>query len=357
MTTTLDNVTVPAAFDQIPVVDLGPLSGPLDQRMELAEELCRICHEVGFLLVVNHGVSDDLSDNIYAMLRKFFAFSDEQKALIDKRCSRHFRGWEPEGAEYTNNRPDIREQIDWWTEWPAHPKDVEPYYLRLLGPNQWLPDDILPGHRELTNQWFDELGGLANRLLGALSLGLGLAENHLEQFFGAQTMSLAKFIHYPPTPEGEAGVNAHRDTGFLTVLDHGPTAGLQVQNQEGEWIDVPSIEGSYVINLGETLQAMTGNYLVATAHRVITTDERYSAGYFHGPSLDACLSPLPLHERFATAVAASPHHNSAGFMASIAETTAGVAEMSSSYRPSTYGEQLWNYFSRSYPENVATHYG
>ena len=357
MTVTVGSMTAPAAFDQIPVVDLGPLSGSLDQREAMAEELCRICHEVGFLLVVNHGVSDDLSDNIFAMLRKFFAFSDEQKALIDKRRSRHFRGWEPVGAEYTNYRPDIREQIDWWTEWPAHPKDVEPYYLRLLGPNQWLPDDLLPGHREMANQWFDELGGLANRLMGAISLGLGLAENYLEQYFGTQTMSLAKFIHYPPTPEGEAGVNPHHDTGFLTVLDPGPTDGLQVQNQDGEWIDVPSVEGAYVINLGETLQAMTGNYLVATAHRVITREERYSAGYFHGPSLDVCLSPLPLDEKFAAAVAASPHHNSAGFMASIDETTAGVAEMSSSYRPSTYGEQLWNYFSRSYPENVTAHYG
>ncbi len=357
MTATLDGVTAAPVFDQIPVVDLGPLSGSRAERETIAEELCRICHEVGFLLVVNHGVSSGLSEGIFDMMHRFFALSGEQKKLIDKRRSRHFRGWEPEGAEYTNNRPDIREQIDWWTEWPAYPVDVEPYYLRLLGPNQWLPEEVLPGHQELTNQWFDELGALANRLLGALSLGLGLGEDYLERFFGAQTMSLAKFIHYPPTPEGEAGVNAHRDTGFLTVLDPGPTAGLQVQNQEGEWIDVPSIEESYVINLGETLQAMTGNYLVATAHQVITTEERYSAGYFHGPSLDVCLAPLPLGDRFAQAVADSPHHNSAGFMASIAETEAGVADMSSSYRPTTYGEQLWNYFSRSYPENVAAHYG
>ncbi|WP_420638843.1 isopenicillin N synthase family dioxygenase [Candidatus Poriferisocius sp.] len=350
-------MSTPVPFDQIPVVDLGPLSGTQPQREELAEELCRICHEVGFFLVVNHGVDDGLHDGIFEMMHRFFALPRKQKMLIDKRVSRHFRGWEPIGAEYTNNRPDIREQIDWWTEWPAHPTDVEPYYLRLLGPNQWLPDGVLPGHRELAQQWFDELGGLANRLMGAISLGLGLAEDHLERLFGSQTMSLAKFIHYPPTPEGEAGVNAHHDTGFLTVLDPGPTAGLQVQNQAGQWIDVPSVEDSFVINLGETLQAMTGNYLVATAHRVITTEERYSAGYFHGPSLDVCLAPLELSPRFAEAVAASPHHTGAGFMASIAETEAGVADMSSSHRPATYGEQLWNYFSRSYPENVALHYG
>ncbi|WP_419918178.1 isopenicillin N synthase family dioxygenase [Candidatus Poriferisocius sp.] len=368
MTATLDRVTSPGMFSRIPVVDPGvfsripvldlePLSGSSEQRQELAEELGRICHEIGFLLVVNHGVSAGLRDAIFDMMHRFFALPGEQKAMIDKRRSPHFRGWEPVGAEYTNHRPDIREQIDWWTEWPARPKDVEPYYLRLLGPNQWLPDDVLPGNQELTKQWFDELGGLANRLMRLLSLGLGLAEDYLEQYFGDETMSLAKFIHYPPTPEGSAGVNAHHDTGFLTVLDPGPTAGLQVQNQAGQWIDVPSVEGSFVINLGETLQAMTGNYLVATAHRVITAGERYSAGYFHGPSLDVSLAPLPLDDRFAAAVAASPHHRTAGFMASIVETESGVGDMASSHRPSTYGEQLWNYFSRSYPDNVAHHYG
>ena len=357
MAATLGGVSAPAAFEEIPMVDLGPLSGSQAEREALAEELCRVGHEVGFLLVVNHGVSEGLSEAVFTMMRRFFALPEEQKKLIDKRRSRHFRGWEPVGAEYTNHRPDIREQIDWWTEWPARPVDVEPCYLRLLGPNQWLPEAVLPGQRELANQWFDELGGLANRLMGALSAGLGLGADFLERLFGRQTMSLAKFIHYPPTPEGAAGVNAHHDTGFLTVLDPGPTAGLQVQNQAGRWIDVPAVAGSYVINLGQTLQAMTGNYLVATAHRVITAQERYSAGYFHGPSLDVALAPLPLDDRFAAAVAASPHHNSAGFMASIAETEAGVADMSSSHRPSTYGEQLWNYFSRSYPENVVAHYG
>ena len=113
-----------APFDRIPVVDLGPLSEASqtsEARLELAEELCRICHEVGFFLVVNHGVSDGLCDDVFEMMHRFFALPDETKALIDKTKSRHFRGWEPVGAEYTNNRPDIRQQIDWWSEWPAHP--------------------------------------------------------------------------------------------------------------------------------------------------------------------------------------------------------------------------------------------
>jgi len=193
--------------------------------------------------------------------------------------------------------------------------------------------------------------------LGALWDGLGLPASHLDRFMGDEPMSLTKFIHYPATPPGAAGVNAHHDTGFLTILATGGVPGLQVQNPAGDWIDVPLVPGSLVVNLGESLQAMTGNYLVATPHRVISAEERYSSGYFCGPSLGASLDPLPLVDRFAEAVAASPHHAGAGFMAPKDELDAGVGDMASDYRPGTYGEQLWNYFSRSYPEIVAHHYG
>ena len=72
----------------------------------------------------------------------------------------------------------------------------------------------------------------------------------------------------PPTPDGGAGVNSHHDSGFLTLLLQHGVGGLQALNPGGEWIDVPPVDGALVINLGETLQSMTGNYLVATTHRL-----------------------------------------------------------------------------------------
>ncbi len=346
-----------ATFTEIPIVDLAPIRGDANERTLLAEHLQAICHEVGFFVVVNHGIDPSFIDSIFDMMGRFFALPEEQKRLIDKQASRHFRGWEAIGSEYTNNRPDIREQIDLWSEWPARPTDTEPNYLRLLGPNQWLPAEVLPEYRPLMTEWYSRLGALADQLLGLLSLGLGLSEGHLQSFFGDEPMSLTKLISYPPTPEGQAGVNAHHDAGFLTVLAAGSTPGLEVQNTDGDWIPVPPLADSFVINLGEMLQGMTGNYFVATPHRVITTESRLSAGYFHGPSLDASLAPLPLAPRFAEAVASSPHHSSAGFMARRDETEAGVGDMGSAHRPAVYGEQLWNYFARSYPQNMERHYG
>ncbi len=84
---------------------------------------------------------------------------------------------------------------------------------------------------------------------------------------------------------------------------------------DGWWSPVPVIENTLVINLGEMLQAMTGNDYIATAHRVKTNQQRFSLGYFHGPSLETSIERIPLPRKYTDAVAASPRHCSVGFMA------------------------------------------
>jgi isopenicillin N synthase-like dioxygenase len=175
-----------------------------------------------------------------------------------------------------------------------------------------MPDGILPGHRDLTLRWLTELGRLADELLGLLAIGLGLDSSYFTRLFGDRPMSLTKMIHYLPTPVDKAGVNAHHDTGFLTLRAPGPTAGLQVLNTDEEWINVPSVPGGLVVNLGEMLQAMTSNYFVATAHRETRRHERLSTAHFHGPSLDTQLTQIELPQRFHDAMARSERHRQQG---------------------------------------------
>lgn len=344
-------------FATIPVVDLSTgADGDAAARAALVRHVRDICHHIGFMLVTGHGVDPQLVADVFDLSRRFFALPEDQKRLIDKRNSRHFRGWEPVGAERTNNRVDVREQIDLWSEHPARSPDVRPDYLRLLGPNQWLPEAVLPGYRATMDRWFRELGTLGDRLMRIFAEGLGLAPDHFDRMFGAERMSLTKLISYPETPPGAFGVNAHHDAGFLTILAPGTTPGLEVENANGDWVPIAPVPGAFVINLGEVLQSITGNYFVATPHRVATRAARLSVGYFHGPSLDTSLRPLPLAPAFHAAVAASPRHAGAGFMTQPDEVAGGVADMQSQSHPDTYGGQLWNYFRRSYPENVRRYY-
>lgn len=343
------------AFHEIPVVSLADWTGSAADRATFAERLCTICHEVGFFQLTGHGVELAFLDDYFDSMRAFFDLPESAKAQIDKARSPWFRGWERIGTELTDHRVDHREQIDIWTEHPARAPGVQPPYLRLEGPNQWPSEATLPGFRSLVERFQTEMGAIADQLMTAMCVGLGLPPNYLDNLFGTRRMSLVKLIHYPPTPAGEAGVNSHHDAGFLTLLWQHGVPGLQVLNEAGDWIDVPATNDAAVVNLGEMLQSMTGNYFVATTHRAVTDAERYTSGYFHGPELATRLDPLPLDDRFAAAVAASAHHRSAGFMARPDELLAGVRGIGSA-APDTYGQQLWNYFTRSYPDLVQRHH-
>ena len=343
------------AFHGIPLVSLTGWTAPGADRADFADRLRSVCHEVGFFQLVDHGVSQQFVDDYFEALQRFFALPFETKARIDKVNSPWFRGWERLGAELTDNAVDHREQIDVWTDLPPAPRDAQPPYARLEGPNQWLDEATLPGFRALVERFQTEMGRVADELMAAMSLGLGLSPDHLDGVFGERRSSLVKLIHYPATPAGGAGVNAHHDTGFLTLLWQQGVSGLQALNQDGEWVDVPPTPGAIVVNLGEILQSMTGNYFVATSHRVIAHEERYSSAYFHGPDLRTVLDPLPLAPHFAEVVAASPHHREAGFMAKREELLGG-ARGTVSRSAAVYGEQIWNYFVRSYPALVARHH-
>jgi isopenicillin N synthase-like dioxygenase len=339
-------------FSEIPVLDLGLWALAPDR---FATELLAASHKVGFLLLTGHGVGDEFLNQYFGTLRSFFDLPTAVKEQIDKLNSRHFRGWERVGAELTDNRVDYREQIDLSSEYEPYPADVDPIFLRLDGPNQWLDDTTLPGFRSVVEEFISTMGSIADTLMAALSRGFGLADGFLANVFGERPHSLVKLISYPRTPPDQCGVNPHHDAGFITLLVQHEVGGLQALNPAGVWIDVPVIPGTIVVNLGEMLQEISGNYVVATTHRVITSEPRYSSAYFHGPDLRTPLHPLPLDSSFAEAVAASPRHANAGFMAKREELLAGRNGIASS-GAGIYGQQLWNYYARSYPANMARHH-
>jgi len=344
---------VGATFTTIPEIDLGDWSR---DPAAFADRVRQICHEIGFFQLVGHGVDADFIERHIEHQRRFFALPESTKVTIDKALSPHFRGWERVGAELTGGLPDLREQLDLSSEHPVRGLDLDPPYLRLDGPNQWICDDLLPGFRAHMADYFERMGAVADTLLEVFSVGLGLEPDHLRHLFGDRPLSFVKLINYPPTPPDGAGVNPHHDAGFLTLLLQHDAGGLQVCNPEGEWVDVPPRQDAFVVNIGEMLQEMTGNYFVATTHRVIADLPRQSSAWFHGPDLTTRLDPLPLDASFGDAVAASPRHVGAGFMARRTEIESGVEGIESSEGAGVYGQQLWNYYCRSYPDNVARHH-
>jgi isopenicillin N synthase-like dioxygenase len=83
-------------------------------------------------------------------------------------------------------------------------------------------------------------------------------------------MDRLKFVKYPPAAPGSQGVGPHKDsTGLFTFLSQDNVGGLEVLNKGGDWIPVPPVEGSLVVNIQQGFEAITGGVCGATTHRVI----------------------------------------------------------------------------------------
>ena len=141
---------------------------------------------------------------------------------------------------------------------------------------------------------------------------LDLPSNALDQVFDKPQQHKLKLIKYPaPTTSdngdsGFQGVGPHKDSGFLTFLLQGtPHHGLEVQNKNGTWISAPPIPGTLVVNIGRSLEALTGGICTATTHRVSLRPEnfesshgslgpRFSFPVFQGVSLDLSADKISL---------------------------------------------------------------
>lgn len=280
-----------ADFESIPVIDVSTLSDPDGPSDECIERLGTAAREVGFLLVVNHGVSDQTFRAMHEAAQRFFAQPEEVKREVYIGNSTNHRGYVSIGEEvFAGATPDLKEAYDLSIDLPAD----HPAYLAgnpLLGPNQW-PD--LPGFPEAVMTYYDEVFGLGSKLLAAFARCLGVDP---AAFLGSVTEppSQLRLIHYPFNPDAEdrPGIGAHTDYEALTLLK--PTApGLEVMNGRGEWIEVPYRDDAIVVNIGDLLEVWTNGAFVATSHRVRkVSEERYSYPLFFNVDYDTVVAPLP----------------------------------------------------------------
>ncbi|MEZ5216943.1 MAG: 2-oxoglutarate and iron-dependent oxygenase domain-containing protein [Ilumatobacteraceae bacterium] len=159
---------------ELPTVSLRAWhGGSASERAALADEVRAICHDIGFFCLVDHGVPLDFLDRYLAALESFFAARSDQSA--DRQAPVAALPWLGAGRRGADRQPvDYREQIDLASEHPARALDVTPAYLRLDGPNLWLPEDVLPGFRALVEEFLAYAAELARTLMELLSVGLGL---------------------------------------------------------------------------------------------------------------------------------------------------------------------------------------
>ena len=281
-------ITPHSAFQTLPLVDIqGLFSDCAAARIETAAALGRAASQAGFLYVTGHGIDPQIINRIKQRTVEYFAQPLEQKMNDYIGLSSNHSGYVPEGEEqFVEGSIDHKEAFDVGFDYRL-PHGTRP----MLGANRW---PALPGFKQDVKAYYDAVFSLNLTLVRGCALALGLAENAFTQRVNNPPSQL-RLIHYPFAPDAPVdrpGIGAHTDYECFTILL--PTApGLEVLNGAGQWIDVPLVDGAFVINIGDMMEVLSNGSYVATAHRVRkVAQERYSFPMFCACDYDTVIEPV-----------------------------------------------------------------
>ncbi|KAK4259069.1 hypothetical protein QN277_005443 [Acacia crassicarpa] len=263
-------------MESFPVIDLGKLN--TSERGTTMEAIKDACENWGFFELVNHGIAIELLDTVERLSKEHYNKCMEQR-FKEMVASKGLESAQSEINDY-----------DWEST----------FFVRHL-PSSNLSEipDLHEDYRRAMKEFAGELEKLALELLDLLCENLGLEKGYLKNvFYGTKGPNFGtKVSNYPPCPKPDLikGLRAHTDAGGIILLfQDDKVSGLQLLKDD-EWIDVPPVRHSIVVNLGDQLEVITNGKYKSVMHRVIaqTNGTRMSLASFYNPGDDAIISPAP----------------------------------------------------------------
>ena len=291
------------ALVNIPRLDLTHFTtGSSEERQQFVSDIGKAFNETGFVTIANHGLSQELIDELYQVVKEFF---DQPASIKDKYEYPELagqRGYTSKGKEKAKDSktPDLKEF------WQRGQTIVGEEYSKADFPDNPLVDE-LPRFNEVTAEIYKKLEDAGRNLLKAIATYLELPEDYFEQYV-INGNSILRAIHYFPIenpdaiPADAVRAGAHEDINLITLLIGASADGLEVLTKDGEWFPIKAKGEDIVVNVGDMLQRLTNNKLKSTTHRVVNPprelmkNSRYSVPFFLHPksnmslaSLDSCI--------------------------------------------------------------------
>jgi isopenicillin N synthase-like dioxygenase len=290
----------------------APLEVPtisLDQDPQrVGREFDETLREVGFFQIIDHGIPDATSDRCWDVTRAFFDLPLEAKRAVERPVGGLY-GYFPMLAESlaqslgTKTPGDLKESFNMGPGVLPDHAPVDGTEASLFAPNRW--PAAIPELKPVWESYYAAMSSLSNRLMSCFALGLDLPAD----FFADKTdrsPSALRAINYPeqrlPPEDGQLRAGAHTDYGTLTILRQElGRGGLQVHDEKtASWLDIPPIEGAYVINIGDLMARWTNDRWTSTLHRVVNPESgstvstrRQSMPFFHNANYSAVVECLP----------------------------------------------------------------
>jgi isopenicillin N synthase-like dioxygenase len=291
-----------APQNAIPTIDMSPLQNGSDSdRRKVAGQIDEACTDIGFFLVVGHGVLQDLITTTRQRAIDFFALSDAEKMKVERPPAKISRGYNCVGdrsLSYSMGEvapPDIQEAFAFGPEGIERlAAQVNKTVAQMYAPNIWpqRPHDF----KDVMLSHHAAMSGLASRVLSAMAIALGVNDNYFADKFDRHA-SVGRIIRYPavtkPPLPGQLRAGGHTDYGCITFVRGDDTpGGLQVKPRQGDWIDVHIPPQAFVCNIGDMMMRWSNDRWVSTFHRVAVPppdaapSDRISLVFFTNPNPD-----------------------------------------------------------------------
>lgn len=256
---------------KIETIDLKPSS--------IGEGLVRSLRDTGFAVVTNHGIPQELFTRAYEDWAKYFASEEKFKDLFAPDRQNGYYPMKSENAKGFDKK-DLKEFFHYYPGMNVRFESAAAKTITLYWRMANLGQDLLKMIDEHSEIHFD------------FPLQ-DMAEN--------SPQTLLRILHYPPIgndTDGAVRAAAHEDINLITLLPAATYPGLQVKDNEGNWIfaDLEVPKDAIIVNAGDMLQEASGGYFKSTTHRVVNptglgaTISRYSMPMFIHPHSDVRLS-------------------------------------------------------------------
>ncbi len=287
-------------FNDLPSVDLKDFtSGDSTSKRNFVQTLGNAFQNIGFVAVKNHGLSDELTEELYRSVKQFFSLPETTKLTYEIPGISGQRGYTAKGKEHAKGRTvgDLKEFYHVGQELP------ETERVSLGYPQNIFPQEI-PKFKNATRAAYQALEKAGIEILRAIAIYLELDEFYFDSRVRSGN-SILRAIHYFPIDnsqdidKGAVRAAAHGDINLITLLMGASADGLQILRQDGNWMSVTAFPEQIVVNVGDMLERLTNKKLKSTIHRVVNPPQelrgtpRYSIPFFMHPisTMDlTCLS-------------------------------------------------------------------
>lgn len=311
------SVSKPSTTAGVPIIDIGPLFGQdAEKKLFVTQAIAKACEDIGFFVIINHGVSDAVIDNMWKQTHDFFDLGVTEKSQLIKPQHEYPFG-------YTKMKGEVLsagKQIEKGNNTETAPPDLkEMFSLGPGNPDAGMPPRLFPKQpaqfEEAWTTYYDTLAELARTILKSFAVALELeSENFFDQFLDHHASAL-RALNYPhlvdekPVP-GQLRASAHTDYGTITIL-RTDAPGLEVSKDTDPptWVAVPYVENGFIVNLGDLMKRWTNDKWLSTLHRVVNPPEeacsnddkkndseestrRQSVAFFHNVNRDAVIENL-----------------------------------------------------------------